>query len=46
MSKKLMAAALVLGVSMLPVAAIAGGWGAVAAGIGQQRWRLGAARRA
>ena len=27
MSKKLMAAALVLGVSMLPVAAIAGGWG-------------------
>ena len=27
MSKKPMAAALVLGVSMLPVAAIAGGWG-------------------
>src|SRR3954466_2221022 len=27
MGKKLMAAALVLGVSMLPVAAIAGGWG-------------------
>jgi hypothetical protein len=27
MSRKLMAAALVLGVSMLPVVAIAGGWG-------------------
>ena len=27
MSKKLMAASLVLGVSMLPVGAIAGGWG-------------------